>query len=304
MSAQVAEKESLTWMHVTDPGEDDLQKLREYKFHPLDIQDCQPQSVQHPKMDIYRNYVFLVFHFPIYDARERKVEYLEIDAFVQHGLLVTVTKGRLDLLDRMFKSYRNLRSSKHTVRNSAGFQLYKIMDRLYRMSTPILNEIGESVNWSEEEVYKSTPKQIAYELAITRRNIQKLYRILDPQRSVMLRLINVKKSFLPEQISIYFDDVHDYLSRSITLLENFRDSVEGVHLTNDFLMSQRINNVMKSLTIISVSLLPLTLLTGLYGMNVEGLPLADNPFGLGLVGIGLLGVILGVIFILRKKEWL
>lgn len=307
MARNIAERQNLTWISIDNVNNDDIEFLKKFKFHPLDIQDLNPGNRHRPKIDIYRSYVFLVFHFPYYNEKDKRINFVETGVFLKDDLIITVIdKGYAPIKEvfEKFKQPTKPRKSKKSNKLTSGFQLYKILDHVFRQTAPILTKFGNTVYQVEESVYNEQPKKTAYEIAVIRRNVLNLRRILDPQRPLISRVMNTNKSFLPEILNVYFDDTQDFLDRACIQLDNFRDSIEGVTITNDFLLSQRINNVMKTLTIISVALLPLTLLTGIYGMNIEGLPFTENPLGVTIMAVLLLGVVIGSIFILRKKRWL
>ena len=129
-------------------------------------------------------------------------------------------------------------------------------------------------------------------------------RILDPQRYLISNLTHIRKSFLDESLAIYFDNVSDYLSKIWSITDTYRDTIDGLHVTVESLINHRTNKVISALTVISVSLLPLTLLSGIYGMNIAGLPHAQNPFWVWMMFIGMLSFILIVIAVMKKKKWL
>ncbi len=304
MARNIAERQNLTWISIDNVNNDDIEFLKKFGFHPLDIQDLNPGNRHRPKIDIYRSYVFLVFHFPYYNEKDKRINFVETGVFLKDDLIITVIDKGYEPIKQIFEKFKQQKKLKKTTKLTSGFQLYKILDHVFRQTTPILTKFGNSVFQVEESVYNEQPKKTAYDIAIIRRNVLNLRRILDPQRPLISRIMNTKKRFLPEILNVYFDDIQDFLDRACILLDNFRDSIEGVTITNDFLLSQRINNVMKTLTIISVALLPLTLLTGIYGMNIDGLPFTENLWGVAIMGVLILSVVIGSIFILRKRNWL
>ena len=141
------------------------------------------------------------------------------------------------------------------------------------------------------------------ELGRHRRNVLGFRRIIDPQRYLMSNLSHIRKPFLSEDTSLYFDDVNDYLSKLWSIIDTYRDTVQGLHVTVESLINQRTNKVISMLTVISVSLLPLTVLSGIYGMNIA-LPFSHQPLVVWGIFIILTCSILLLISIMRKKRWI
>ena len=145
---------------------------------------------------------------------------------------------------------------------------------------------------------------VVKKLAINRRNILNFRRIIDPQRYLIANLSHTRKPFLNEKTSLYFDNINDYLSKLWSIVETYRDTVNGLHVTTESLINQRTNKVIGVLTTISVALLPFTVLSSIYGMNIVGLPYAQNPLGVWLMFLGLAALVFITIVVMRKKTWL
>ena len=188
---------------------------------------------------------------------------------------------------------------------SSGHLLYKLLEALYRNTQPVLNQMGKQLYAIEEQIFagEHDPKLVR-ELGMHRRNVLHFRRILDPQRYLVSTLSHTRRDFLEESLGLYFDDVTDYLNKLWAIINTYRDTVDGLHVTVESLINHRTNRVIGALTVISVALLPLTLLSGIYGMNIINLPFAQQPiFVWGIFGV--LGLfILIVIAVMKKKKWL
>jgi magnesium transporter len=124
-----------------------------------------------------------------------------------------------------------------------------------------------------------------------------------PQRTILAQLEHKNKKFLPENLDVYFDDIVDKIERMWNSLENLQELVISLQETNESIISHNTNNIIKVLTLFSVIMLPLTFVTGFYGMNVDGLPFAANPLATEFVSGVLIGVILIMIIYFRYKKW-
>ncbi|MDD5040519.1 MAG: magnesium transporter CorA family protein [Patescibacteria group bacterium] len=305
MAVKTAQIFRLEWIHISGIREEDLDYLEQrFRFHQLDIRDCR-EGVQRPKLDIYASYLFMIFHFPLFNQETRRVSATTLNVFVGKNFLITLTSEPDEILDSYFTHFRSKKRSAVTydsMKNSASYLLYKILDLRYRKSLPIVNEIGHYIPDVEEEVFTHRNKEATADLAIIRRNILTLRRILEPQIRMVDKIVHIKSSLISDKLSVYFDDVHDYLENIWSALESYRDTVDGLYDTNESLINQKTNEVIKTLTVISVALLPMTLVASIYGMNVKGLPFAEHPIGWVLVFIFLAATIILIITVSRKRN--
>jgi magnesium transporter len=188
--------------------------------------------------------------------------------------------------------------------HGSGYLLYRITEALFHTSRPILNNLGKNISDLENRIFDDTPDyHTVRELAIHRRNVLHFRRIIDPQRYLMSNLSHVRKPFLDETMSLYFDDLSDYLSKFWAIITTYRDTIDGLHVTVESLLTQRTNKVIGALTVISVALLPLTLLSGIYGMNIP-LPYQESPLVIFLMFGLLTTIILSSIAMMRHKRLL
>lgn len=305
MAQHIARLPNLTWVHISPILEEDIGYLeKNYKFHHLDIKDCR-EGVQRPKIDIYQKYIFAIFHFPIYNKKKKRVNVKSLNVFLGHDFLITLSPERDRFLESFSLKARQRTSKKISqdiLKNNAAFLLYKILDALYKKYLPLVNKIGNQISNIEEEVFSGKNKAANLNLAIRRRNILNIRRILEPQLKILDKLVHMNSEVIPDNLSTYFDDIDDYIENMWSALENHRQTVDGLYVTNESFINQKTNEVIKALTIISVALLPLTLIASIYGMNVDGLPFADHPIGLWIIFF-LMGVMVaGSIYFAKKND--
>lgn len=295
----------LTWINIGSLREEHVNFLQEkYHFHPLDLKDCL-EGVQRPKLDVYKNYLFMIFHFPRFDPETRRVGINSVNFFLGHDFLISIANEPNEFITNYYQRLEK-KAQRHfpydPFKNSAGYLLYKLVDGLYHESLPVVNAIGQYLNDVEEDVYSNQNKQATTNLAIIRRNILSLRRILEPQIKMVDRLVNIENQSIPQKLGVYIDDVHDYMENSWSALENYRDAVDSLYDTNESFINQRTNDVIKTLTTISVALLPLTLLASIYGMNIVGLPFADHAVGVWLIFGVMIAMVAGSIYFARRNN--
>ncbi len=305
MSIKTLTQNNLTWVNIDKVDEEALEYLKKnYRFHHLDYEDLVSEQ-QMPKIDSYKDYLFIVLKFPHWKVNEQNVTSYGIDVFIGADYIITIQHTRSKELKNFFYRCMNNRKVKADWMSSSGFLLYRIIEALFQNVRPILNNLGKQISSVEQKVYKGEQDtSVIKELAIHRRTVLHFRRILDPQRYLIASLANIRKPFLAEDLSLYFDDVSDFLNKIWAVIETYKETIDGLHITVESLINQRTNKVISALTVISVSLLPLTLLSGIYGMNIVGLPHAQNPKWVWLMFAGLTGIIVLTILIMRKKKLL
>lgn len=304
MSVQTITHGKVTWIKIENPTTEDIEVLRRnFNFHPLDLEDCL-SKIERPKIDEYDDYLFIVMHFPIYDQDREVSQPAEIDFFIGTSYLVTVHDGRLKPLLQLFEDCRAYEQTRRRHMGAGASRLlHSVIDKLVDYCFPILAKVVHNIQTIEDEVFTENMRQIVQRISVVRRDIIALRRIIKPQLAIVANLEHVDRPFIREDLDVYFGDIHDHLQKAWEELEDHREVLEGLSDTSESVLSYRINNVMKILTIISVMMLPLSLLSGIYGMNVI-LPGENSPWAF-LIIIGVMVIIVvAMLASFKKKNWL
>lgn len=267
------------WIHINGVDEKAIEYLKNnYKFHTLDLEDVASEQ-QRPKVDIYKYYLFLICVFPYFDNEKMKMRGYEVNIFLNKDVLITVSKKNYPLLNNLHRRLsENAKLRKMWMSKGPSFLVYKILEKLYKDSHSAIEVVGERISDVEDNVYDNSLKNVAHDLALIRRSVLALRRMLDPQRFAMNTLVSLDRDFIPSDMSNYFDNVHDHIEKVWMEVENYRDTIDGLHWTSESLISQHTNRIITILTVLSASLMPLTLLAGFYGMNLIKLPYAEKPY--------------------------
>jgi len=182
--------------------------------------------------------------------------------------------------------------------------MHDVIDRLVDYCFPILYKVDANIREIEEDIFTGEVPGIVRELSWVRRDIIALQRIVKPQIAILSNLAQQDRPFIREDLDVYFDDVLDHLRKAWDMLQDHRDVIEGLDDTANTLTSYRLGEIMKILTIISVTLLPLTLLAGIYGMNIS-LPLDESsPYSFGIILLVMAFMVAGMLLYFRKKRWI
>lgn len=305
---EVVEHGGLRWIDVNRPTVREIEYLRrEFAFDDFALEDCLSR-IQRPKLDNYARYLFLVLHIPVHDKASRRTSAAEVDVFVGPDYLVTLHDDRCKPLIVLFEAVRDNRLVREAnMSRGSGLLLYRVIDRLVDYIFPVLNKISDNIEMIEDMTFGREVLRTVQEISIVRRDLIAMRRIIRPQLGVLSTLARLDLPWLHLEEDDYFGDIHDHLNKAWDTLEDFKDVVDSLAEANDSLNVHRTNEVIKVLTLISVITLPLTLVTGVYGMNIN-LPLQADPEGglrAFLAVMGMMALIAGsMLAVFRWRGWL
>ncbi len=302
---EIVDAPDLRWINIESPRLADRLWLAEnFAFHELDIEDVASHN-QRPKLDTYPEYLFLVMQFPSYNKETGRLDAAELDIFVGPDFLISLPNEPIPPLRSLFEraqSRDDVRDELMT--HGSGRLLYEILDRCVDAGFPMLGQIGRKLSRIENEIFEGRSREIVRDISNAKQEIINFRAVIRPQRLVFRDLERVKLRYLPEEMDLYFDDLTDASERIWDVLENFKEIVEGLEDTNESVLSHRLNDVLRILTAVTVILLPLTLVTGFFGMNVgfPGDPRAPAYFW-GVV-IAMAAMLVALVVFFRRRGWL
>jgi magnesium transporter len=294
----------LTWVHLDAPTLEEASQLADrYGWHPLDLEDVLSRR-QRPKVDEYPDYLFGVLHFPVYDKAIQRLNAAELDVFLGNGWLVTLPAVELLPVTRLFhRCEEDEELREQLFGKGSGYLLYHILDDLFDYCFPILDKIGHKLDAVEDDMFEERAEDVVRDLSNVKQEIISYRKIIKPERSTLRLLERQIERFLPEDLELYFDDIVDASERIWDLLDNYTEVVEALEDTNESVISHRQNDVLRVLTVVTVILLPLTLITGIFGMNVH-FPGFEGATAFWVIVAFMLGLALGLTAFFRLKRWL
>jgi len=296
----------LTWIHLDSPPLERAQQLAErFGWHPLDVEDVMSKR-QRPKVDDYADegYLFGVLHFPVYDRSIQRLNAAELDVFVGPDYLVTLPTVELLPVTRLFlRCEDDERFREQLFSKGSGRLLYEVLDDLFDYCFPILDKIGHKLDALEDDVFEGRSEEVVRDISNVKQEIISYRKIIKPERSTLRLLERHIERFLPEELELYFDDIVDASERVWDILDNYKEVVEALEDTNESVISHRQNDVLRILTVFSVVLLPLTLITGFFGMNVK-FPGYETGWAFWFVFVGMVVALVGMLVFFRLKRWL
>jgi magnesium transporter len=296
----------LTWIHLDAPDEQSAAALaNRFGWHPLDVEDVLSKR-QRPKVDDYADegYLFAVLHFPVYDRAVQRLNAAELDVFIGPDYLVTLPKVELLPLTRLFQRCADDDEEREQLfAGGSGRLLYQVLDDLFAYCFPILDKIGFKLDSLEDDVFAERSDEVVRDLSNVKQEIISYRKIIKPERSTLRLLERHVERFLPEELEEYFDDIVDAAERIWDILDNYKEVVEALEDTNESVIAHRQNDVLRVLTVITVLLLPLTLITGVFGMNVH-FPGFETVWAFWTIFAGMVVCLVGLLAFFRFKRWI
>lgn len=294
-----------TWQDGAHPTEESLLELqKQYGFHELDIEDCLSVH-ERPKVEEYDTYLFLVIHVPYLSKKTGRIFKEEVNIFVGQDFIVTLHQGNLQVLEK-FRAKLELSKEvqKEYLEFGTGFFLYELMHTFFDGVFPLVDTITRDLRLIEDKLFESEEQvDVLRDIMTLKRNIITMRSILMPQRTVIAALEHKNKKFVSEELALYFDDILDAIERQWALLDTAKELSDALQDTHESWLSHKTNSVVKVLTIFSVTMLPLTFMTGLYGMNVS-LPYQDQPHIFLSLVLCMMMVLGGMLGYFAKRHWL
>jgi len=307
-SAALQDPKSLLWVDFENtPPETDEPLLRTvFGFHPLAIDDALQES-HVPKIDDWGEYLYIVLHAVTFDTDEGgHVDTQELDVFLGKNYMVTHHDQPIRAVQRVMHACQ--RDSRY-LENGVDYLLYRLTDEVVASYMPVVESMDEVVDIAEEEVF-SRPSPTTLERIFTlKRAVLHLRRIIGPQREVLNKLARDDYAVIDQKARIYFRDVYDHLVRLHDISESIRDLVGGTLDTYLSVINNRMNDVMKTLTIITTLFMPVSFVASFFGMNffqpVAGslAPWMDVPAFILTMGTILLTPF-GMFLWMRRREWM
>ena len=302
ISEVLSRPDELIWIDVLAPTDDELQLLRsEFGFHPLAIEDVS-RLHQRPKVDLYEGYLLIFFYSLARDAESEVVVLTQLGIFVGKNYVVTVHDRPIPELDQI--SERWSLNVEQIGQRTISLLVYSILDAIVDSYFPILDGISDRLDDLEGYVFRTLSHEAQQEIFRLKKELVTIRRVVAPERDVLNVLLRRDLPMFDAAVIAYFQDVYDHIIRVTDAVDTYRDLLSSAlefHLT---LASNRLNQIMKTLTASSIILMSMTLIASIYGMNFIHMPELKWHFGylwaLGLMV--LIGASMAALF--RRIDWI
>lgn len=298
----LVDPDARVWVDLSGPMDDASQHLARdiFHFHPLAIEDCFEERGR-PKLENYDHYLYCITHGIRVTSGADRQEIVELDAFLGQRYLVTYhakdSRSVTAMLDTVARTGEPLR------RGPAGL-LQAILDRQVDGIEPLLDDFGGRLEKLENDVLRKPRPQDLSRLVAVRQNIIHMRRWLGLQRDLVLRLARQEFDLVPPADALLFRDTHDHLAHFAEFLETYRELANSIQEAYLAMVNNRLSEIMRFLTLFSAVLMPLSLITGIYGMNFAHIPGLQSRFGFPLALLGMATTAGLVLLFFRRKGWL
>jgi len=301
----IIKTKKVSWIDIKNPSKKDLNYLKKnFKFHPVTLGELLTPTLR-PKVEHYDHYLYMVVHFPAYDTRKKTTESVEIDFLITSNVLITVHYEEFSPLKEFWgKSQLDKAFREHNFRETTALLLYSILENLYNFSLRQLDHISKKINQIEEKMFKEKGSEDMVErISLARRDILDFRKTIKPQKTILDSLKIRGVDFFGKKMKPYFMDIIGDYMRVWSLLENHKETIEALRETNDSLVSNRTNRIIRLLTIFSVIVFPLTLLASIFGMNTRFLPLVGHKYDFWIIAGFMLLAMLTMLLFFKRKKW-
>lgn len=303
--ALIHNRKSLLWVDFSgEPPAICEPVLKDFGFHPLAIDDAL-QETHSPKVDDWGDYLYLALNYMTMTERQTwEMEIDELDIFLGPNYVVTHHDNPVPALDKTWEScFRDAR----TLQQGADHLLYKMADYLVAGYMPIVEKIDEAIDHIEDQVFDRPSAATLEQLFALKRLLLAMRRILMPQREVLNKLARDDYRVIDPRDRVFFRDIYDHLVRLHDVNESLRDLVSGALDTYLSVINNRMNEVMKTLTIITTLFMPISFVTGFFGMNffepVARLTTWTDKTIFGITLVGFLIIPIGMYTWMRRRTW-
>ena len=294
---------AVIWVDMEVPTEADERILLDvFKFHPLTVEDCR-ENRHYPKIEEFHGYLYFIVHGVRADASPDRFNTIELDGFLGSNYVITYHH-------EMFRSINNvkqlLRNTPIACQRGPAYLLHQILDQVVDFYSPVLDDFDERIDQLEADIFtlRKPNNAILSDIMDLKRSVLRLRRISGKQMDILHRMSRGEFLLIPEEMRPFYRDVYDHLVRVVDLAENYRDLISGSLEAYLSVVSNRLNEIMKVLTIFSAVMLPLTFIAGVYGMNFENMPELHSRYGYyGAWGLMIL-VAIAMLFFFWRRGWI
>ncbi|MCK4539626.1 magnesium transporter CorA family protein [Candidatus Parcubacteria bacterium] len=297
----------VVWINIANARKTEIEYLRKkFNFNLSHLQASSSKATaQRTAMEYTNEYLFLILHFPVFD--NGNIISGEIEFFVGEDYIITLHNNNVNALNKFFNLCKKDGNSTLSYEfESSAILLYEILDKLMIDCNEILDRNSINITNLEQMIFEQKSRKAVSQILATRRNIINTRKIMLNHKNIIKKLSKFESGNIPEhKIRKYYSSLLENSKRFWENLEIQKEMVEILNNTNESLLNNRLNDIMKTLTIFSVIVFPLTLLAAIFGMNtMEGMPFVNNPNGFWIIMAMMMFGCTGMLIIFAKKKWL
>jgi magnesium transporter len=293
---------NVLWFDIQDIDDNDIDILTKvFNLHPLTIEDFIMANAR-PKVENFTDYIFLImFSMESLDRATGKVKTGEMNICLGKNFLISAHD---DSVASLSAAKDRVRSQSPVMKRGADFLLYSILDCSVQSYVPIINDFDNTVDEMSDELFKDPTNETLKKIYFLKNEIVYLRRTIGPQADAMAVLGRGDTPHITPSSVAYFRDIYDSFVRLNDVIGISRDIVTGAMEAYVSIVSNRLNEIMKTLTVIATIMMPLTLIASIYGMNFKHMPELDSRIGYPMVISSMVLLSLGMLYYFKRKRWL
>lgn len=303
----LADKTNVVWadfdiQNEADRIEADAVLLNTFKFHPLTVEDARETRNQ-PKVESFPDYLFFIVHgVKTGETSPANFATKELDGYLGENFLVTYHTEMFRSIDKV---KRNIRETTYSCKRGAAYLLHQVLDELVDLYMPIVDDFDEVINELEDRIFrmKKANDKVLEEVMDVKRAVARMRRISTKQLDVLYKMSHGNFPLIDEHMQPFYRDVHDHLQRISDLSENYRDLVAGLMDIHFSVIANKTNEITKVLAIFSAIMLPLSLIAGIYGMNMKLYGDTEDPLYFWKVMGIMLVIAVGLLIYFWRQGW-
>lgn len=326
MNVQTVSFQGLSFINVAKPTDFEMKYLKNtYYFNPLNLEDYLHRT-QVPKIENHKKYDLIVLRFPIFSenvphdqhlygvpliptfynhVKKRRLMSSYVNLFISKEYVIVLHAGELSQINHIFSlCQKTLHNRNELMGKGSVFLAYKIIDALVDDCFLVINDLTSTIDKIDKELEDKQSQKTLEDISTTRRNLVVFHTMIKPILPLFASLKEGKHERLNGTMQSFWGNILDHLQKILDRVEDNQELIEGISQSNESLLMTQTNLTIRLLTVITVILMPLQLLGGIYGMNIVGLPFAQNPYAFEIHLLLMLSVAIPLIIIFKIKRWI
>ena len=294
------DKQNVVWINLFQPTADELAVLKEsLNLHELTVEDLESARVR-PKVEEFDDHLYIVFKALNFREAVEEIDRINLNLLLFKNILITAYLEPIDSIDQLVNE---IPKRPAIMQRGADFLLYSVLDCVVDDYFPFMDELDEATDRLEGEIFEKFNRKLSSEIFQLKLKVTHLRRLLGPKREMLNNLISRPHSLINPKTQVYLRDVYDHIIRINDYLETYREILQGAMDSYLTQMSNRMNDIMKTLSAVATTMLPLGIIAGIYGTNFKKLPGAEGQYSFWLFMAAMGLVFLANLIYFKKKKW-